>query len=71
LSEVDPNSVAAGILWAALVDAHLAGENTGQATVAVEELASCARQHPGPYLRATVALARGRLCLAETTGDHR
>ena len=69
LSDVDPTGVAAGILWATLVDAHLAGGNIDQAAAAAEEVAACARAHRGPYLHAMAALARGRLCLAETTGD--
>jgi DNA-binding CsgD family transcriptional regulator len=69
LDEVDPTSVAAGPLWAALVDAHLASGNHAEAATAVDALARCAEHHPGPYLRATVALARGRVCLADTTGD--
>jgi DNA-binding CsgD family transcriptional regulator len=69
LGEVDPSSAAAGLLWATLVEAYLAGGNPEEAALAVEELVTCAQQHSGPYLRATAALARGRLCLAETTGD--
>jgi DNA-binding CsgD family transcriptional regulator len=69
LEEVDPTSVAAGTLWATLVEARLASGNNDEAAAAADELASCAEQHSGPYLRATAAFARGRLCLAETTGD--
>jgi DNA-binding CsgD family transcriptional regulator len=51
------------------VEAQLANGDHAGAASAVDELVRCARDHPGPYLRATAALARGRLCLAETTGD--
>lgn len=69
LSEIDPTSVAAAPLWAALVDAHIAtGDHHGAAT-AVDRLVDCANRHSGSYVRATAAMARGRLCLAETTGD--
>ncbi len=71
LGEVDPASVAAGLLLAGLVDAHLARGNDVEAAAAVDRLVGCAREHPGSYLRATAALARGRLCLAQTTGDPR
>ncbi len=69
LNEIDPTSVAAGPLWAALVDAHLARGDHQAAAVAVDRLVGCANRHPGFYLHATAAMARGRLCLAETTGD--
>ncbi len=69
LTEVDPTSIAAGPLFASLVDAHVANGNFDEATAAVDDLVRCAQRHPAPYLRATAALARGRLCLAETTGD--
>jgi DNA-binding CsgD family transcriptional regulator len=39
------------------------------AATAVDRLVNCANRHQGSYLRATAAMARGRLCLAETTGD--
>lgn len=69
LGEIDPTGVAAGPLWAALVDAHIArGDHLGAAT-AVDRLVVCANTHPGSFLRATAAMARGRLCLASTTGD--
>ena len=69
LGEVDPTSVGAGTLWAPLVDAQIAAGNCHEAAKAVDGLVGCATRHPGSYLRATAALARGRLCLAETTGD--
>ena len=69
LGEVDPTSVAAAPLWAALVDAHIATGDHHAAAAAVDRVVGCANRHPGSYLRATAAMAKGRLCLAETTGD--
>ncbi len=69
LGEIDPTSVTAGPLWAALVDAHIAKGDHHEATAAVGRLVDCADRHPGSFLRATAAMARGRLCLAATTGD--
>ena len=71
LSDGDPTGIATGLLWATLVDAHLAAGNVDQAAAAVEEVAACAQAHRGPYLQAMAALARGRMCLAEATGDAR
>ncbi len=58
LGEVDPTSVGAGTLWASLVDAQIAAGNCHEAAKAVDGLVGCATRHPGPYLRATAALAR-------------
>jgi DNA-binding CsgD family transcriptional regulator len=69
LDEIDPTSVAAGPLWATVVDAHIARGDHEHAAAAVDALVGCAHAHSGSYLRATAAMARGRLCLAETTGD--
>jgi DNA-binding CsgD family transcriptional regulator len=69
LDEIDPTSVAAAPLWSLLVDAHLARGALDDASAAVDHLARCAHHHPGSYVRATAAMARGRLCLALTTGD--
>lgn len=69
LGEMDPSTVAAGILWALLVEAYLAEGDHAQAAIAVDWLVGCAEQHSGVFLRATAALARGRLCVALTTGD--
>lgn len=69
LGEMDTSSVAAGTLWSLLVEAHLAQNDHAQAAIAVDKLVDCADQHAGSFLRATAALARGRLCLAMTTGD--
>lgn len=69
LTEVDPASVAAVPLWATLVDAHLAAGDHDGAETALERLIACAARNPGFYVQATAAMARGKLCLAETTGD--
>ena len=69
LDEIDPTSVAAVPLWATLVDAHIAAGDHHGAEISLDRLMDCATRHPGFYVRATAAMARGRLCLAETTGD--
>ena len=69
LGEIDPTSVAAAPLWASLVDAHIAAGDHDEAAAAVDRLVDCANRHPRSYLQATAAMARGRLCLADTTGD--
>jgi DNA-binding CsgD family transcriptional regulator len=68
-SEIDPRSTAAASLWALLVDVHLARDDVESAATAVEELETCAGRHPGHFIKATAALARGRLCLASGSGD--
>ena len=69
LGEIDPTSVAAVPLWAALVDAHIAAGDHHGAAISLDRLMDCATRNPGFYVRATAAMARGRLCLAEATGD--
>ena len=69
LGEIDPTSVAAVPLWAALVDAHIAAGDHDGAAISLDRLMDCATRNPGFYVRATAAMARGRLCLAEATGD--
>ena len=69
LGEIDPISVAAVPLWATLVDAHIAAGDHHGAENSLGRLMDCATRNPGFYVRATAAMARGKLCLAETTGD--
>ena len=69
LGEIDPTSVAAVPLWATLVDAHIAAGDHHGAEISLDRLMDCATRSPGFYVRATAAMARGKLCLAETTGD--
>jgi DNA-binding NarL/FixJ family response regulator len=54
---------------ALLVDVHLASGRPADAAKAAEELTRCAARHSNVYLTAAAALARGRVCLADTT-DH-
>ena len=67
LEQVAPHSTGAAPLWALLVETQLAGGRLEAARHAAEEVATCARQHPVPYLTATAALARGLVCLYEET----
>jgi DNA-binding NarL/FixJ family response regulator len=69
LAELDPGSIAAAPLWSVLVDAHLAAGSIEEAALAADMLDICANRQNGPYVRATAALARGRLCLALADGD--
>jgi DNA-binding CsgD family transcriptional regulator len=67
LAPPEPPPVAAPLL-ALLVDVCLAEGDVEGATSATERLADLARQHPSPYLAASAALARGKLCVA--SGSH-
>jgi DNA-binding NarL/FixJ family response regulator len=69
IHELDPTSVAAAPLWAMLVEIHLDAGAPDDAAVALERLDACADRHASHYLLATAALARGRWCLAASTGD--
>jgi DNA-binding CsgD family transcriptional regulator len=69
LTELDPMGTSAAPLWALLVDIDLARDDLAGAATAVERLVQISERHPSHYIRATAALARGRLCLAEGSGD--
>jgi DNA-binding NarL/FixJ family response regulator len=71
LDQLDRDSAAAAPLLALLVDVHLAVGALAAADAAVAALARCATRHPGHYLKAVAALARGRVCLVAGTGDAR
>lgn len=64
LEQRDPLSSAAAPLWALLVDVHLAAGRPDAARHAAEQTARCAERAASPYLAATAALARGRVCVA-------
>jgi ATP/maltotriose-dependent transcriptional regulator MalT len=64
----EPTAASAPLL-ALLVDVYLAAAALDEADAAAEQLAGCAARHPSHYLRATAALARGRVDLATGTGD--
>lgn len=69
LELTDPRAASAGPTWALVVDVHLAAGDLGAAEAAAEELVTIAARHASDYLRATAALARGRVCLAADRGD--
>ncbi len=71
LEQTDPDSAGAAPIWSALVDVHLAAGDVEKADVAARRLQDAATRHPGHYLRASAALARGRVCLASRRGDPR
>jgi DNA-binding NarL/FixJ family response regulator len=70
LEQMEPGAATAP-LWALLVDVHLSEGAIEQATVAADRLEAIAAAHPSHYLKASAALARGRVCLAAGTGDPR
>jgi DNA-binding NarL/FixJ family response regulator len=69
LDQVDPAGTVAAPLLSLLVDVHLAENDVERADEAADRLAACAAQHPSPYLAASAALARGRVCLTSRSGD--
>jgi DNA-binding NarL/FixJ family response regulator len=69
LAQVDSHSTSAAPLLALLVDVYLAADNPADAAAAADQLAICAEMHASHYLVAVAALARGRVCLADGSGD--
>ncbi|MGH9235233.1 MAG: LuxR C-terminal-related transcriptional regulator [Acidimicrobiales bacterium] len=69
LDRLDPLSSAAAPLLALLVDVHLAAGAVDRAADAAGRLAGCAGRHDNEHLRATAALAEGKVGLAAGTGD--
>ena len=69
LEQIDPQGTSAAPLLALLVDVHLGANSIDDAALAAERLATCARLHASDYLAAVAALARGRVCLADGSGD--
>ena len=69
LDRLDPLSSAAAPLLALLVDVHLAAGAVDRAADAAGRLAGCAGRHDNEHLRATSALAEGKVGLAAGTGD--
>lgn len=69
MDNVDPMSAGAVPLLALLVDVHLAAGEVGEAETTSMRLAETASRHTNDYLRATAALARGRVCVAAGVGD--
>ena len=66
VDQTDPGSSTCIPLLALLVDAQLACGEDPHPTI--DALASCAEEHPSPYSRAVVALARGRAGDGEPRG---
>jgi DNA-binding NarL/FixJ family response regulator len=58
-------------LFALLVDVHLADGEAESAAEAAERLREVAGREPSHYLRACAALAKGKVCLASSSGDAR
>ena len=60
-----------GRLLALLVEVQLADGDVAAAQVTADRLSDMARRHATDYLVASAALARGRLCVATSSGDAR
>ncbi|MET0147612.1 MAG: LuxR C-terminal-related transcriptional regulator [Acidimicrobiales bacterium] len=58
-----------GSLLALLVDVHLAAGELEEAAGATSQLEVLAEEVPSDYHRAVAALARGKVCLASSSGD--
>jgi DNA-binding CsgD family transcriptional regulator len=69
LAQMDRTSTPAVPLLALLVETSLASGSKESAAAAAEQLRECAELHPIPYVRATAALAQGRMCVASGPGD--
>jgi DNA-binding CsgD family transcriptional regulator len=61
----------AGPLYGLLVEVQLADGRVEDAAAAAEQLARLAEHKPTDYLRASAALAKGRVCMATNSGDAR
>ncbi|NMN96509.1 LuxR C-terminal-related transcriptional regulator [Antrihabitans stalactiti] len=68
LAQLDPDSSAAAPLLELLVGVHLSAGQLDAAGCAAEQLTACAVRHPSPFVRATAALANGRVHIAAGTG---
>ena len=64
-------SVSVAPLLSLLVEVQLAEGRLAEADRTADRLAALAATRRGPYLRATAALARGRVCVATGRGDPR
>jgi DNA-binding NarL/FixJ family response regulator len=69
LRQVEPRSTEAAPLLSLLVEVHLTAEHLDQAAAAADDLAACAAGHPSHYLAAVAALARGRVAIAQGSGE--
>jgi DNA-binding CsgD family transcriptional regulator len=69
VQQSDPASISCVPLLALLVDAQVKSGEDPAGTL--DAMSACADAHPGPYPRALVALARGRVALATGDGDPR
>jgi DNA-binding NarL/FixJ family response regulator len=64
-------STMVGPLLALLVDVYLEQGNVDDAARVTRRLGRIAKAQRGPYLKATAALAKGRVCIASGKGDAR
>jgi DNA-binding NarL/FixJ family response regulator len=71
LAEPKLTAGVAAPLYSLLVDVHLAGGRIEEAAAAADQLAERARDKPTDFVRASAALAKGKVCLASSSGDAR
>jgi DNA-binding NarL/FixJ family response regulator len=71
LAQEDLDPVVAGPLLALQVDVHLAAGAVEAGAAAAQRLVRLSEGQPGPYLRACAALAKGKVCVAASSGDAR
>jgi DNA-binding NarL/FixJ family response regulator len=71
LESIGPASVEAAPLLELLVEVLVAQDDFTAAQASVDQLHATALRTRNEYVRALAALARGRLCLASSTGDPR
>ena len=69
--ELPDMAAVAGPVLALLVDVELADGAVDDARRAADRLEALAAARGGPYLRAAAALARGKVCVAQGSGDAR
>jgi DNA-binding NarL/FixJ family response regulator len=65
------DAASAGPLLSLMVDVHLAEGDVDAARTAAERLGELAGPQQSDYLHACAALARGKVCIASSTGDAR
>lgn len=69
LANAEPQAAGTVPMLALLVDVHLAAGALTEADGAARQVGELAGHHANPYLRATAALCRGRVCMAMSDED--
>jgi DNA-binding NarL/FixJ family response regulator len=71
IAQMEPGGASSAPLLALLVDVHIDLDAIDDAIAAADRLRGIAAAYPSNYLKATAALAQGRVCLATGNGDPR